>query len=100
MSLFASAKAPTAALSGLAAVVFLAAFSAFADTITVTSTGDGGPGSLRDAIARAADGDTIDFSVPLPNTIAISESLTIESMQSKTLTIKSPGGVRSWPAIG
>jgi|RhiMetdeSRZDD1v2_1073273.scaffolds.fasta_scaffold20161_3 hypothetical protein len=31
-----------------------------AATVTVTTTADGGPGSLRDAIAAAASGDTID----------------------------------------
>ena len=29
-------------------------------TITVTNTNDGGPGSLREALAVANDGDTID----------------------------------------
>ena len=33
-----------------------------AATITVTGTADGGPGSLRDALASAANGDTIDAS--------------------------------------
>ena len=34
-----------------------------AATITVTNTNDEGAGSLRDALASAADGDTIAFSV-------------------------------------
>ena len=34
--------------------------SARATTITVTNTNDSGPGSLRDALAIANDGDTID----------------------------------------
>ena len=34
-----------------------------AATITVTSTADSGAGTLRDALASASDGDTIDFSV-------------------------------------
>ena len=33
---------------------------AVAATLTVTTTADAGPGSLRDAIAAAASGDTID----------------------------------------
>jgi len=60
----------------------------------VTSTNDSGPGSLREAIASAADGDTIDFNLPLPNTIGINAPLTIDSNQSKTLTtltINGPG---------
>jgi hypothetical protein len=34
--------------------------SAHATTIIVTNTNDGGPGSLRQALAIASDGDTID----------------------------------------
>jgi hypothetical protein len=34
---------------------------AHADTITVTNTNDSGPGSLRQALADANDGDTINF---------------------------------------
>ena len=36
-------------------------------TITVTSLDDSGPGSLRQAIADAAPGDTIDFTSPQPD---------------------------------
>ena len=36
---------------------------AFGSTITVTNTNDSGPGSLRDVIASAASGDTINFSL-------------------------------------
>src|SRR5713101_4335354 len=32
--------------------------------ITVTSTGDSGPGTLRDAVETANAGDAIDFSLP------------------------------------
>jgi hypothetical protein len=35
--------------------------AAHANTITVTNTNDSGPGSLRQALAEANDGDTIDF---------------------------------------
>jgi hypothetical protein len=35
-----------------------------AATIVVTSTGDSGPGTLRDAIALASSGDTIAFAIP------------------------------------
>ena len=34
-----------------------------ADTITVTNTNDSGPGSLRQALADANSGDTINFAV-------------------------------------
>ena len=56
---------------GLAVVLGLALLLAFvvfqgaaqATTFTVNNTGDSGAGSLRQAIADAASGDTIDFSV-------------------------------------
>jgi hypothetical protein len=58
---------------------------AFGSTITVTNTNDSGPGSLRDAIATAAPGDTIDFGVT--GTITLSSTLAID----KDLTINGPG---------
>ncbi|MGD1020523.1 MAG: choice-of-anchor Q domain-containing protein [Verrucomicrobiia bacterium] len=45
-----------------AAFLAVAVTPLHAATITVTSTADNGPGSLRDALATAADGDTIDAS--------------------------------------
>jgi hypothetical protein len=42
-----------------------------AATITVTNTNDSGPGSLRDAIANASSGDTINFSLTYPATITL-----------------------------
>jgi hypothetical protein len=42
---------------------FAIAPTVHADTITVTNTNDSGPGSLRQALADANDGDTIDFAV-------------------------------------
>ncbi len=48
------------------AVLFAApAMPAFASTITVTNCADSGAGSLRDAIASAISGDTIDFDANL-----------------------------------
>ena len=58
----------------------------WAATLTVTSTADSGPGSLRDTIAAASPGDTIDFSVA--GTITLTTGmLTI----GKNLTITGPG---------
>jgi hypothetical protein len=57
-----------------------------ADVITVTSTNDGGPGSLRQALADAHDNDTINFAV----TSAI--SLTSgELLITRSVTISGPG---------
>ena len=43
------------------AVICAVATSAHANIITVTNTNDSGPGSLRQALADANDGDTIDL---------------------------------------
>ena len=61
-----------------------AAVSLDAATITVTSNADSGAGTLRQAIADAADGDSFDFNLPSgQETITISSELEI----SKGLTI-------------
>ena len=70
------------------AVLLLAAtvMSAHAATITVTTTNDSGPGSLRQALANANNGDTINFAV----TGAI--SLTSGGLGiTKNVTISGPG---------
>ena len=48
----------------LLACLLLGAASLQAQTVTVTNTSDSGPGSLRNAIAIAAAGSTIDFDIP------------------------------------
>jgi hypothetical protein len=68
------------------------AFSVF----TVTSTADGGPGSLRDAVGNASSGDTIMFSLTLPATITLT---TGELAISKTLTIQGPGPQQTPPLL-
>ena len=70
------------------AVLLLAAtaMSAHAATITVTNTNDSGPGSLRQALANANNGDRINFAV----TGAI--SLTSGGLGiTKNVTISGPG---------
>jgi predicted outer membrane repeat protein len=57
-----------------------------ADTITVTNTNDSGPGSLRQAIVDANDGDTIDFAVS--GTIGLTSG---ELVVDKNVTIAGPG---------
>ena len=57
-----------------------------AANITVTNLNDGGPGSLRDAIANAASGDTIQFAVT--GTITLTSG---KLVINKDLTIEGPG---------
>jgi hypothetical protein len=64
----------------------LIAPSTQAATITVTSTNDSGAGSLRQAIADANDGDTIDFGVTGTITLT-TDWLLVE----KSITISGPG---------
>jgi hypothetical protein len=56
------------------------------DIITVTNTNDSGPGSLRQALADANDGDTIDFAVT--GTIGL---ISGQLMVNKSITISGPG---------
>src|SRR5580765_3091210 len=62
-------------------------FSSVAATVTVTSTADSGPGSLRSAIAAASAGDTIDFAIAGPAIILTSGELAV----NLDLTIQGPG---------
>ena len=57
-----------------------------ATTITVTNTNDSGPGSLRQALANANDGDTINFAVT--GTIGLTSG---ELLVDKNVTISGPG---------
>src|SRR5262249_41456749 len=87
MASFASARTSQAICVEIALLVLLSASAVFGNTITVVSTQDSGPGSLRDAIASAAPGDTIGFNVPLPATITVSTPLTF----GPSVTISGPG---------
>ena len=57
-----------------------------AATITVTNTNDSGPSSLRQALANADDGDTINFTVT--GTIGLTSG---ELLVDKSVTISGPG---------
>ena len=57
-----------------------------ATTITVTNTNDSGPGSLRQALANASDGDTINFAVT--GTIGLTSG---QLLVDKNVTISGPG---------
>jgi len=72
-----------------AAYVFTGLGPPMRTTITVTDTADDGPGTLRAALASAADGDTIDFSLlSTPATIALTSD---ELSVSNSVTILGPG---------
>jgi hypothetical protein len=72
-----------------AALVCALGISANANIITVTNTNDSGPGSLRQAVADAFDGDTINFHLPANrHTITLTNGgLGID----KRITISGPG---------
>jgi hypothetical protein len=57
-----------------------------ATTITVTNTNDSGPGSLRQALADAHDGDTINFAVT--GAISLTSG---ELLITRSVTISGPG---------
>jgi hypothetical protein len=65
------------------ALICAAAASARGDVITVTNGNDSGPGSLRQALADANDGDTINFDP----SVAIVTLTTAELVVSKTITV-------------
>src|SRR6476660_2237519 len=77
-------RATTFAISVLLLCVF--AMPADAATITVTNTNDSGPGSLRQALVNANDGDTIVFAVT--GTIGLTSG---GLLIAKNITISGPG---------
>src|SRR5205809_7481221 len=78
-------------ISAIAVVLLLGSMApgARAATITVTSTADNGAGTLREALASAADGDTIDAS-GLPGSIILTSG---ELLVSNSVTILGPGNL-------
>jgi hypothetical protein len=74
-------KSAVVAMLSLAVVMTLRA-----GTITVTNTNDSGPGSLRQALADANNGDTIDFAVT--GTIGL---ISGQLLVDKSVTISGPG---------
>ncbi len=83
-----TSRSPLCKLRVLICITLLCAItiSAHADTITVTNTNDSGPGSLRQALAEANDGDTINFAVT--GTVGLtSAGLAINN----SITISGPG---------
>ncbi len=68
------------------ALFYAVAVSVHADIITVTNTNDSGPGSLRQALADANGGDSIDFAVT--GTIGLTSG---ELLVDKAISISGPG---------
>jgi len=73
-------------LAGLFAAVSVSPVSA--GTITVNSAGDSGIGTLRAAIASAADNDVINFALSYPVTIFLTNG---ELLVTKSIAIAGPG---------
>src|SRR6266446_73332 len=78
-----------AVLAGLLCAALAGISNAKATTLIVTTTADSGPGSLRQALADAQDGDTIQFDPALNGqTILLT---TAELVINKNITINGPG---------
>jgi hypothetical protein len=73
----------------LAACLALALAAPFAGAATVTNCDDAGTGSLREAVANAASGDTIDFAGLGCSTIVLTGGAL--SVTGANLTIQGPG---------
>lgn len=76
-----------AASTGTLAALLAAAGPAGATTLTVSSLDDTGVGTLRAALAAAADGDVIEFQAGLTGTISLASRLDIIT----DVTISGPG---------
>jgi hypothetical protein len=70
----------------------LIALSTQAATITVINGNDSGPGSLRQALADANDGDTINFDASLNYISLYYNQLVVD----KSVTISGPGAANLW----
>ena len=90
----AAALALVFALDGapLAATAAPAPMPARPDTVLVTNCDDAGPGSLRDALANVADGETVDASQLACSVISLSTGAIL--IGSQDVTLHGPGGHR------
>ena len=103
-----SVKARILFLGGLVGAAFVSLPSAQTATITVTNTNDSGAGSLRQALADANNGDTIDFDSSLngraitliSGELLINKSLTINGPDANDLTVRSNGASRVFHVTG
>ena len=74
-------------IAGCFSALWLTTVSAHANTITVTNTNDSGPGSLRQAVADANDGDIINAK----DASGSIQLTTGELLLNKNVTINGPG---------
>ena len=83
-------------------VSVLSVTSAYAATITVANANDSGAGSLRQAIANAAAGDTIlfngDMTIPLAGALTIDKNLTIDGT-GRNVTISGDTNDDTYPEV-
>jgi len=87
-------------LATMSSALFLSAATAQAATLTVTSVGDSGAGTLRQAILDASGGDTINFGVTgvitlTSGELAIAKNLTINGPGANMLTVRRTAGVNA-----
>jgi hypothetical protein len=75
-----------------ALIIALTSVSAHSATLIVTNTNDSGTGSLRDTIAAASDGDTIQFDAALNGQTITLTSATL--VISKNLIVDGPGATQ------
>src|SRR6266481_8961339 len=80
-------KFTSVAIVGVWLLLLWATFATLGATINVTSTADSGAGTLRAALASAADGDTIDAS-GVTGTILLTSG---ELLVTNSVTILGPG---------
>src|SRR5881275_611073 len=79
------------------ALICLLGISVHANIIRVTNTNDSGPGSLRQALGDAGDGDTINFAVIgtinlTSDELVIDKNITISGPGSNSLTVRPSSG--------
>src|SRR4029077_15986110 len=80
---------PTIWLTSMAVALLCAvALATRSDTITVTNTNDSGPGSLRQALADAQNGDTIIFNLGGAATISLTSG---ELVINQNIAVIGPG---------
>src|SRR2546423_3772236 len=88
------ARRKTTAAGRFAVLVCALAISGRADVITVANTNDSGPGSLRQALIDANDGDTVTFAVTgsiglMKGELLVNSSITISGPGTANLAIDS-----------